>query len=161
MAGLYDLILKWLRVTAPQCIRHCVTLDLPRTFDDWQAIRLLVPCLQDPVQHWSPATYEAVLSMQESCDKRAIPVLNRVESLPHAGKAEGPRRIGASGLRVAPMALLHDLDGFRESFAGLGFPLFVREDWGPGGPIIRAETPDQARAIALERFRRPLAVQNI
>ena len=161
MTGFYDVVLRWLRVVAPECIGHFVTVDLPRTFDDWRAIRLCVPWLQDPVQQWSPSTYETVLRLQERCDERGIPVLNRVENLTNAGKTEAGRRIAPCGMRVAPMALLDDLEEFRKSFAGLSFPLFVREDWGHGGPIVRAETPEQARAIPLERFQRPVAIQII
>src|SRR5690606_4828558 len=39
--------------------------------------------------------------------------------------------------------------------------LFVREDLGHGGPMIRADTPDDLRAVPLDRFRRPVAVELI
>ncbi|HYG22494.1 MAG TPA: hypothetical protein VEH04_06895 [Verrucomicrobiae bacterium] len=41
------------------------------------------------------------------------------------------------------------------------FPFFVREDFGHGKQMVRADTPDEARKIPLREFTRPVAVELI
>jgi hypothetical protein len=53
------------------------------------------------------------------------------------------------------------VDAFRETRLGLPLPLFVREELGHGGPMLRADTDDEVRAIDVSGFRRPLAVELI
>jgi hypothetical protein len=50
---------------------------------------------------------------------------------------------------------------FRETRLGLSLPLIVREDWGHGGRICRADTLREVRELKPERFSRPVAVEFI
>ncbi len=69
--------------------------------------------------------------------------------------------MAAAGVRTPAMALITDAQAFRHDLLGVPLPLFVREDWGHGGLMLEAQTLQQARSIALERFKRPVAVQKI
>jgi len=57
------------------------------------------------------------------------------------------------------MALIRDHEEFRETLLGMSLPLFVREDWGHGGMICRADKHDQVRSMPLEQFARPVAIE--
>ena len=155
----YDLVLLWARMHAPACLAHVAVRDLPLDALDMRGVRLVVPWLQDPVQAWSPSTYRAMERVAAHCAERGIAVVNPVARLANAGKAEGARRIAATGLRTPRMSLVTDPEAFREDFGGLPFPLFVREDWGHGGAMLRADDPAQARALPLETLRRSVAVE--
>ncbi len=113
-------------------------LDLNPQQQGGQPYGAMVPWLQDPVQHWSPECYAQTLALQQQCDARQIPVLNRVERLAHAGKARGAELMQSVGLRVPRMALITDPQEFRETLLGVPLPLFVREDWGHRGPVYPA-----------------------
>ena len=135
--GFYDEVLDWARANAPQCLEHLDIRDPPLGAVDWSSVRLLVPWLQDPVQAWSTPLYDYMNSMAAHCDSLGIPVVNRVERLALAGKTAGAQAIAAAGLRTPRTVRITDPAAFRRDFAGLAFPLFVREDWGHGWPMTR------------------------
>lgn len=155
--GFYDEVLDWARANAPQCLEHLDIRDLPLGAVDWPSVRLLVPWLQDPVQAWSTPLYDYMNSMAAHCDSLGVPVVNRVERLALAGKTAGAQAIAAAGLRTPRTVRITDPAAFRRDFAGLAFPLFVREDWGHGWPMTRANTPAEARALPLEDMVLPAA----
>ena len=155
--GFYDEVLGWARAHAPECLAHLDVRDLPLASPDWWSVRLLVPWLQDPVEAWSTPLYEMVKAMGERCDALGIPVVNRVERLARAAKTAGAQAIASAGLRTPRTVRITDATAFRRDFAGLAFPLFVREDWGHGWPMTRADTPAEARALPLEGMVLPAA----
>lgn len=161
MTHFYDVVLDWIHSRSPDCLHHFMVLDLPGVMREWGVVRLMVPWLQDPVQNWSARIYDHVIALQRECDHRRIPVINRVENLANAGKAEAARRLRAVGMHTPDIVPIVDREAFSRDFCGLAFPLFVREDWGHGGAMLRADTPDQARALPIRRFRRPVAVELI
>ena len=57
------------------------------------------------------------------------------------------------------MIPIKDIDHFKETLLGLSLPLFVREDWGHGGRIFRADRMDQVRDMDLGSFSHPIAVE--
>jgi hypothetical protein len=134
-------------------------LDLNPQQQGGQPYGAMVPWLQDPVQHWSPECYAQTLALQQQCDARQIPVLNRVERLAHAGKARGAELMQSVGLRVPRMALITDPQEFRETLLGVPLPLFVREDWGHRGPVFEIRTMAQAQQIPFEQLQRPVAIE--
>ncbi|RZA15161.1 MAG: hypothetical protein EOP93_17415 [Lysobacteraceae bacterium] len=155
----YDVVLAWVQANAPECLEHIAICDLPLDVLELHGVRLVVPWLQDPVQAWSPRVYRAMDALARRCEESGAAMINPVARLTHAGKAEAARRIAATGLRTPRMSLVTEPDAFREDFGGLPFPLFVREDWGHGGPMLRADDAAQARALPLETLRRPVAVE--
>lgn len=155
--NLFDVIPAWIANNAPELSALLDIRDLPCTLGP--GARLLVPWLQDPVQAWSMETYGQATALQAECDAAGIPVLNRVENLVNAGKARCAEIVAATGLRAPRMALVTDAAAFRHDFLGLRFPLFVREDWVHGSTIYQAQTPTQARAIPVERYARPVAIE--
>lgn len=156
---MYDVLLDWLAVFHPD-VRALFELHvLPFPVRDWSRYALHLPWLQDPVEAWSPATYRRAARLAAACDRHGVPVVNRVESLRNAAKSEGSRRIASAGFRTPRMARIDDPAEFRRTLLGIPLPLFVREDEGHGGPMLRADTADEARALALESFRRPVAVE--
>jgi hypothetical protein len=122
---------------------------------------LHVPWLQDPVEAWSRRAYARACRIARACDRRRIPVINRVDRLSNATKTEGARCISGVRLRTARMHVIRDPQEFRKTRAGLSLPLFVREDAGHGGPMLRADTEEELRALPIEQFQRPIAVELI
>jgi hypothetical protein len=155
----YNEILDWVARTFPE-LHRCFELSLlPCRVTSWERYRLLIPWLQDPVQNWSPEAYTHAMRLHAACDERGIPVINRVDRLGRATKSTASRLLNSAGVRTPRMARVTDADEFRDTLLGLNLPLFVREDWGHGGLFCRAETKEEARAIPIERFTRPLAVE--
>lgn len=157
----YDIVLQWVEDNVPE-LRGLFELRLlPCWVADWSRYALLVPWLQDPVEAWSRPAYARALRLATACDRQGIPVINRVDRLRNATKSEGTRRISAVGLRTPAMRVIDDAREFRETRARLPLPLFVREDSGHGGALLRADTDDELRALPVEHFRRPVAVEII
>ena len=160
-ARFYDVVLEWAREHAPQCLPWLDVRDLPCHVTEWWAVRLLVPWLQDPVQAWSPGTFAFMEQLTAQCDARAIPVINRVGRLANAGKAAAAETLRATGLRTPRTVRIADAAAFRRDVEIHAYPLFVREDWGHGGVMARADTPREAASIPLEQFARPVATEII
>ena len=155
----YDVILDWVEARVPE-VRELFELRLlPCWVFDWSRYALHVPWLQDPVESWSPRAYARAGRLAAACDRHRIPVINRVDRLSHATRSEAARRLSRAGIRTAAVRPVGDRREFRETRAGLTLPLFVREDAGHGGPMLRADTEGELRALALEPFRRPVAVE--
>jgi hypothetical protein len=155
----YDVLLAWLEEEVPE-VRGLFELRLlPCRVFDWSRYALHVPWLQDPVESWSPRAYARACRLARACDRRHIPVVNRVDHLGNATKLEAAKRLSAAGIRTPVMRLIDDHREFRDSRCGLSLPLFVREDAGHDGPMLRADTDRELRALPLEQFRRPIAVE--
>ena len=157
----YDVILKWIEVTLPEVRSLFELRRFPCRVKDWSRYALHVPWLPDPVQRWSPRIYSWANRLADKCDEHDIPIINRVERLTNATKALGSRLIASAGIRTPKTERIEDIDEFRETFLGLEFPLIVREDWGHGGPMYRAETPADLYKLPIERLQRPIAVEFI
>lgn len=159
--GFYNLLLDWLQARAPACRRLFELRLLAPAPEPAPWHRLLVTWLQDPVQAWSPQAYEQALALTAAFEARGIPTLNRVDRLARAGKASGAALMRQAGLRTPNTVRITDPAAFRASLLGLRPPLFVRDDWSHGGPMLRADDATQARALPLERIARPSASEII
>lgn len=155
----YDLLLHWLAAYFPDVRAAFELHPLPCRIRDWSRYALHVPWLQDPVQATSPALYRAANRLAAQCDRHDVPVINRVDRLANAGKSAAASVIAATGLRTPKMARIESVAEFRRSRLGVPLPLFVREDWGHGGALLRADTDAEARALPIESLRRPVAVE--
>lgn len=156
---MYDTLLDWLAAYHPD-VRALFELHLlPCAVRDWSRYALHVPWLQDPVEAWSPATYRLASRLAAACDRHGVPVVNRVERLANAAKSTGSRLIASTGFRTPRMARIDDPGEFRRTLLGIPLPLFVREDEGHGGPMLRADTEEEARALPVLSLRRPVAVE--
>jgi hypothetical protein len=159
--GFYDIVLDWLALHFPQIRARFELHTLPFPVRDWDRYALHIPWLQDPVEAWSPGAFRMANRLAARCDAHGVPIVNRVERLANTGKAEGARRIATAGLRTPQTARITDPQEFHETRSGIPLPLFVREEFLHGGPMVRADTDDEVRAIDLTRFRWPLAVELI
>src|SRR5688572_17067833 len=128
----YQHFLDWVAREFPEQRRLFELNLVPCRVTRWDEYRLHLPWLQDPVQHWSSEVYTHALRLQEKCDERGIPVINRVDRLTNATKSKAAAVLNGAGLRTARMIRVTDFAAFRENFLGLRLPLFVREDWGHG-----------------------------
>ena len=159
--GFNDEVLDWVATNLPgeRARFHVRALpyELPRETNE----RLLIAWLQDPVEAWSLRTYGQAMALTDECERRGIPAVNRVDRLARAGKYLGSTLMQAAGLRVPQVARIVDVVAFREHRLGVPLPLFVREDVGHQGDMFRADTPDQVRALPLDRFTAPIAVELI
>jgi len=159
--NVYQVVLDWLAEEFP----HLRTLfelgQIPCQVYDWSSYLLLVSWLPDPVQQWSPQAYLQAKNLTEKCDENGIPIINRVENLTNAVKADGSRLIGSVGIRTPKTVVIEDVAQFKETLMGLNLPLFVRENWGHGGKMFRADTMDQVQKMDLDIFFRPVAVEFI
>lgn len=159
--GFYDVVLDWVALNLPGQREFFELQTLPWSLPKDHRQLLMIPWLQDPVEQWCPRTYEQALQLTRECDAKNVPVVNRPERLSRAGKFQGARLMAESGLRVPRVARIADPHEFRKDFLGFSFPLFVREDCGHGGKMVRADTPDEARAIPLRKFKEPVVIELI
>lgn len=157
----FDVIYIWTAKNFPELLPHFMLQQTPLGDIDWSVIKALVPWLQDPVKQWSMETYTHVCRLMERCDSLGIPVINRVDRLLNASKSIASRLIAADDIRTAKVVPITNHDEFRDTLMGLTPPLFVREDWGHGGAMIRAESRAEALTIPLREFVRPVAVEFI
>ena len=156
--GFYDVMLDWAREHFPALHALFDVRVLP-VQPHWWGVRALVPWLQDPVQQWSLPTYAEAMRLQAACDLRRIQVVNRVERLVHAGKIDGAARIAAAGFRVPRMVRVLSREEFCRDAGGLTFPIFIREDWGHGYTMVRADTPEALHNVPIEEFSRPVGTE--
>jgi hypothetical protein len=159
--GFYDVILDWVATNLPGERSRFEVSKLPCRLSAPQGVRLLIPWLQDPVEAWSKRTCRQAMKLTDQCDRAGIPVINRVERLSRAAKLQGSELIRQAGVRTPKTYSIMNARSFHADFFGLEFPFFVREDWGHGKPMVRADTPVEARKIPLRKFARPVAVELI
>lgn len=155
----YDVVLRWAEENAPEVRRNITVIDLPADDLSLDGARLAVFWLQDPVQAWSTEAYEQACALSSRFERIGVPVINHPANLVNAGKARGAALISGAGLRTPRAALVTDADAFRRDLLGLRLPLLLREDWLHGSIILRADTHDEARALPVHRFRRPVAME--
>jgi hypothetical protein len=157
----YDLLLDWLAAHFPALRALFELHPLPCRVRDWSRYALHVPWLQDPVQAWSPTSYRRASRLGAHCEQHGVPIVNRVDRLVNAAKSTGARLIAEVGFRTPAMARIEDAEAFRRTRLGLPLPLLVREDWGHGGALLRADSDAELRALPIETLRRPVAVELI
>lgn len=155
----FDVILKWVASNVPELAALFDVRDLPVRIRDWSPYALHVPWLQDPVQEWSPETYDQANAVAAECDACGIPVLNRVDRLLNATKSRGAELMRSVGIATARMALITNQREFERSLLGLSLPLFVREDWGHSRNVFRVDAAADVSRIPWPTFRRPVAIE--
>ena len=159
--GFNDEVLDWVATNLPEERARFHVRALPYQLPRETGHRLLVAWLQDPVEAWSQRTYDQAMALTHECERRSIPAINRVDRLARAGKYLGSMLMREAGLRVPRVERIVDAAEFREHQLGVPLPLFVREDVGHQGDMRRADTLEQVRAIPLDRFKSPVAIQLI
>lgn len=155
----FDVILKWIAANVPELGPVFDVRDLPMSVRDWSPYALHVPWLQDPVQEWSPETYDQANALAAECDAREIPVLNRVDRLLNATKSRGAELMRRAGVATPRMVLVTDPREFEQSLLGLSLPLFIREDWGHSRNVFRVDVPADVARIPWSMFKRPVAIE--
>ena len=147
--GFYDVVLDWVAVNLPDELWRFDLRELPVRLPRDGGHVAMIPWLQDPVEDWSMTAWHQAMALTRQCDAAGIPVINRVERLAQAGKACGARLMASCGLRTARTVRIDDVAAFRRDLGGLPLPLFVREDLGHGGPMLRANTAGEDRAMLI------------
>jgi hypothetical protein len=99
------------------------------------------------------------MRLAAECDAHGIPIINRVDRLTNAGKSSAAHLLAGAGLPTARTVRIENFTEFRNSYAGMNFPLIIREDWGHGETMVRVADPAELRQVRLEDFARPLAVE--
>ena len=155
----YAVLLNWLSLYFPKIRCRFELHSLPFRVRDWSRYSLHIPWFQDPVEGWSQRTFDHANRLAEGCEAHGIPVINRVDRLANAGKVRGGELMAATGIRMPRMARITDADEFRDTRLGLDLPLIVREDWGHQKPMLRADSDADVRALPVENFKRPVAVE--
>lgn len=159
--GFYDVVLDWIAANLPQERARFQLRPLPYRLRRAQLPALVVPWLQDPVEAWSQRTYRRALRLESACDQLGIPTLNRVEHLANAGKTEGSQRMRTAGLRTPATHRFRSHRELRDLLQRLPLPCFVREDWGHGRAMLRLDSAQDAAAVKIRRFRRPVVTELI
>jgi hypothetical protein len=157
----YRVIVDWLAENHPDVRSHFELRTLPLSMRQWSSYALCVMWLPDPVQQWSASAYRQAGEVARQCETQRVPVINSVDRLSNATKLEGARRISSVGIRVPRMVRIEDPKQFRLNCCGIEPPLIVREDWGHNRLMIKVDSLEEARALNLSWFERPLAVQYI
>lgn len=157
----YDVVLEWIAENFSDFAPLFRVETLPFTLTGDASPSLLIPWLRDPVEAWSKENYEQAMALTSACDARRIPVINRVDRLANATKSRGAALMASPGVRVPKTAPIESVEAFRDTLCGIPLPLIVREDWGHQHAMLRADTLDAARALPIEKFERPIAVELI
>ena len=155
----YAVLLHWLTLYFPEVRARFELHTLPTRVGGWSQYALHIPWLRDPVQDWSRMCYRFANRIAAQCDHRDIPVINRVDRLQNATKSTGAGLIASVGFTTPRMARIDNPDEFHRTRLGLRLPILVREDWGHGGPMLRADSDAEVRALPLRTFRRPVAAE--
>jgi hypothetical protein len=155
----FDVILRWLKVNFPHLARQFDVRILPARVKNWSPYVLHVPWLQDPVQQWSVPAYDQAQRLADECDRRGIPIVNRVDRLLNATKSRGAELMSQAGVRVPRMARINDLQEFGDTLLGLNLPVFIREDWGHSLHPFRIDNREDLSRVPWSTFERPLAVE--
>ena len=153
----YDVVLRWVAENYPEFSPLFQIQSLPRVLPLESSIVLHIPWFQDPVQEWSRWRYREANRLAARCDARGIPIINRVDRLINASRSVGARLMQDAGIRTPRTARIEDIAAFRETLLGLRLPLFVRDDWGHGKRMVRADTIEEARSLPLDEIARPVA----
>lgn len=157
----YDVVLKWVAEQVPE-IRGLFELRLlPYVLPRQAHYCLHLSWLQDPVEEWSLTAYRQAVRLAEECDRRGIPVVNRVDRLCNAVKSTASERLLAAGIRTPQVRVIKDAAEFRRSRLGLRLPLLIRQNLGHGGPVLRVESDDELQRVPIERLQSPIAVELI
>lgn len=156
----YDPFLAWLLRYYPETGAHFYIHDLPAPIPDRQDYALMVPWLQDPVQHWSPVVYDQMCRLQELLASRGVPTLNPVDLQPRTVKSSAPAYFREAGFRAPEAKKIGDIERFR-SEPTLPFPFLIREDWGHRGPMWRIETERDLKEAKIESLERPVAIEYV
>ena len=157
----YDVVLTWIAENFPDYAGLFQVEKMPYAFRPDGDFALHTAWIQDPVQNWSMQVYEQLMLIAGACDARGIPIINRVDRLVNATKSAGARLMREAGIRTPRIAPIRNYKEFRKTLLGIPLPLFVRDDWGHQGEMLRADTHEEAAALPVERFRRPVAVELI
>ena len=157
----YQYFLQWLEREFPEVRGRFELHLLPCRAADWTSYRLHAPWLQDPVEDWTPRGYRRCRELAAECDRRGIPVINRVERLSNSVKSVGAKLIAGAGIRTPRIVPVENPAEFRESLAGLDLPLLIREDRGHGQPTFFVQSREDLRRAPLERFAHPIAAEYI
>lgn len=155
----FDDIRSWLAAAFPEFSQDFRVLELPDAIENWDGIRLLVNWTLDPVELWSKEIYQHILSLQNECDERRIPVINRVERQVRAGKIQVSQAVRKAGIRSPQMVMARDAQEFLKDFGGLQFPFMLRENWGHRGEILRIEKPEDISESQISNFVNPVAIE--
>lgn len=157
----FDAVLSWTASVFPNFHQDFRVLELPDTVTDWRGIRLLLNWTLDPVRLWSNQAYQQILALQEACDQRGIPVINRVERQELAGKFQAAQLIARAGLRTPRMVPVLNASQFLDDFSGLRFPFMLRENWGHQGEMVRVNSKADIKESVLKEFINPVAIEII
>jgi hypothetical protein len=157
----YDVFLEWLAEELPE-VRGVLELrSVPLRLRRRHPYAACVFWVQDPPEMWSVAGAGACSRLLAQCDRRGIPVVNRVDRLGNASKSTAARLIATAGLRTPLMGRVDDPEAFRRTRLGIPLPLFVRDDWTHGALMVRADTDADVAGVELGRFSVPIAVELI
>lgn len=157
----YQVFLNWIKQNYSLYSGLFELRLLPMAQSNLERYALYLPWLQDPVQNWSQLAFQQAQQIEHKFHAIGTPVINPVTALHYAGKFEGARRMAAAGLNVPKMAIVSDFNKFKQDLGGLNLPLFIREDWGHGGPMLRIDSLADLEQINIAAFERPIAIEII
>jgi hypothetical protein len=157
----YHHFLDWVAREFPEIRARFEWRILPCRIDDWSPYLLHIPWLQDPVEDWSPRAHRWSMALAAECDRRGIPVINRVDRISNSVKSVGARLIAGAGIRTPRITPLGVGASAHETLAGLPLPLLIREDRGHGRPTFVLRRREEISHVPLARYRHPIAVEYI
>jgi len=161
----YAGFLDWLALNFPQArARFELTLLDSNRMANPSDFRLLVPWLQDPIQHWSTRAYDRACAVTERFAARDIPVVNPPAALTGSAKSCTLATARSLGIRAGRTTSLSGVDDLDRAAAELGFPFIVRPDWGHGYQGVRLDSFEDIRAFRARLFSqtgKPVAIQFI
>ena len=152
--------LNWLAREFPKLRALFELRLLPCRVRDWSPYRLYIPWIQDPACDWMPpASYTRALELEAECTAHRIPVINSLKKTGSFNRSVAAEKLTAAGISTPRVVTMSNPRQFRDDLGGLDFPLIVREDRGHGKAVTRVRNRTELDSIALERMRRPIAVQ--
>jgi hypothetical protein len=152
----WDQVLYWVKQEHPSLIPLIDVCAMPYTLPAEATYKVMVNWLQDPLENLDPPAFHQALALEAECDRRGIPVINRVSRHANLAKSETSRRLNAVGIRAAIIHKFGSHEEFLEEFPKLPYPVIVREDISHGRPMFLIRTFEEARAVQWNAFFRPI-----
>ena len=159
----YRHLLGWVAKEIPEVRHHMELSVLSRPIRDCSQYALLVPWINEVYLHFRRPVLERALAVEERFRQHGVPVVNPAKQVLNADKYSSARILAETGIRTPEMAIIEDVDHFRQDLAGMQPPILVRNRLGHAGitPMFLIEQHDDVHKFPLERLRSPVAAEFI
>jgi len=153
--------LQWVKAHHPDIFKRIKLCQIPGLPLDLRNTALFVPWFHDPLKERFPNLYNKVYRIQQKCEARQIPVVNRIQNLSNSIKHKALGIMGQLGIRTAVVVKVDDPQSFEPKQYGLTYPFILRENLKHGGTIKLIENRGDLKNAPWNKLINPIALEYI